>query len=113
MEVSSSCSLKHDLLFWISRKFVNVDPRIWTGFTGGYKTSSGSPAGLIARSQDDGQEGIIYVAMNYRLGLFVGMLRPVQRLVLTCVRVGYRGQHSKQVGVQMLGCSTKDSRLNG
>lgn len=42
------------------------------GFTGGYKTSSGSPAGLIARSQDDGQEGIIYVAMNYRLGLFVG-----------------------------------------
>jgi carboxylesterase type B len=41
------------------------------GYTGGSKAGSGSPAGLIARSQDDGQEGIIYVAMNYRLGLFV------------------------------------------
>lgn len=44
------------------------------GFTGGSKTGSGNPAGLIARSQDDGQDGIIYVAMNYRLGLFVSVL---------------------------------------
>jgi carboxylesterase type B len=41
------------------------------GFTGGDKSGSGNPAGLVARSQDDGQEGVIYVAMNYRLGLFV------------------------------------------
>lgn len=29
-----------------------------------------NPAGLIARSQTDGTDGIIYVAINYRLGLF-------------------------------------------
>lgn len=29
-----------------------------------------NPAGLLARSQADGTDGIIYVAINYRLGLF-------------------------------------------
>jgi carboxylesterase type B len=41
------------------------------GYTEGDKTSSGSPASLIARSQLDGSEGVIFVTMNYRLGLFV------------------------------------------
>ncbi|PQE32848.1 putative cholinesterase protein [Rutstroemia sp. NJR-2017a WRK4] len=40
------------------------------GYVGGYKTSSGSPASLIARSQENGKEGVVYVAMNYRLGAF-------------------------------------------
>lgn len=41
------------------------------GFAFGSKTSSGSAAGLIARSLQNGSEGVIFVAMNYRLGLFV------------------------------------------
>lgn len=38
------------------------------GFTAGSKASN--PAGLIARSQLDEGEGIIFVAINYRLGLY-------------------------------------------
>ncbi len=37
----------------------------------GDKTSTGNPATLIATSQENGGEGVVYVAMNYRLGLFV------------------------------------------
>jgi carboxylesterase type B len=40
------------------------------GFTYGSKTSSGDPAGLIARSKLDGSSGVIVVTINYRLGLF-------------------------------------------
>jgi carboxylesterase type B len=40
------------------------------GFVLGSKSSSGNPAGLIARSQVGGQEGVIIVAINYRLGMF-------------------------------------------
>ena len=41
------------------------------GYTGGSKTSYGNPASLISRSLENDGEGIVYVAMNYRLGLFV------------------------------------------
>lgn len=37
------------------------------GFTYGSKTSTGNPAGLISRA---GQDGIVFVAINYRLGLY-------------------------------------------
>lgn len=40
------------------------------GCTLGSKVSSGNPAGLLARSMTSGREGVIYVAMNYRLGAF-------------------------------------------
>ncbi|CAJ2509188.1 Uu.00g142140.m01.CDS01 [Anthostomella pinea] len=40
------------------------------GFTYGSKSSDGNPAGLIARSQADGGDGVIVVSINYRLGLF-------------------------------------------
>ncbi|KAF4637403.1 hypothetical protein G7Y89_g693 [Cudoniella acicularis] len=40
------------------------------GYTGGDKTSAGNPASLIARSQVDGGEGVVFVALNYRNGLF-------------------------------------------
>lgn len=40
------------------------------GFTYGSKSSSGEPAGLIARSKLDGSSGVIVVTINYRLGLF-------------------------------------------
>ncbi|KAH8814850.1 Alpha/Beta hydrolase protein [Xylogone sp. PMI_703] len=46
------------------------------GYTAGSKVSSGSPAGLIAQSQSDGSPGVIFVAMNYRLGLFGWMSGP-------------------------------------
>ena len=41
------------------------------GYTSGDKTSAGNPAGLMAQSLKDSNEGVVYVAMNYRLGLFV------------------------------------------
>jgi cholinesterase len=41
------------------------------GYTSGDKTASGNPAGLISKSLENANEGVIFVAMNYRLGLFV------------------------------------------
>lgn len=41
------------------------------GYVAGSKFSTGNPATLISRSQENGDEGVIYVALNYRLGLFV------------------------------------------
>jgi carboxylesterase type B len=41
------------------------------GYTEGDKSGSGDPAGLVATSLENGGEGVIFVAMNYRLGLFV------------------------------------------
>ncbi|KAF7876425.1 hypothetical protein EAF04_001517 [Stromatinia cepivora] len=40
------------------------------GYVAGSKFGSGNPATLISRSQENGDEGVIYVALNYRLGLF-------------------------------------------
>lgn len=40
------------------------------GFTYGSKTSTGSPAGILARSNLNESEGIIFVSINYRLGMF-------------------------------------------
>ena len=39
------------------------------GYTGGSKTSSGNPAGLIYNSRAGGSDGIIYVGINYRVRL--------------------------------------------
>jgi cholinesterase len=44
------------------------------GYTLGSKTLySPSAAGLIKASQSNGKEGVIWIAMNYRLGIFVGI----------------------------------------
>ncbi len=52
---------------YIFRNFMLIDaPDV-----NGDKTSTGNPATLIATSQENGGEGVVYVAMNYRLGLFV------------------------------------------
>ncbi|KAE9372710.1 alpha/beta-hydrolase [Stipitochalara longipes BDJ] len=40
------------------------------GFTSGSKIAESNPAGLIARSTLNNNEGLVYVAINYRLGLF-------------------------------------------
>lgn len=40
------------------------------GFSAGYKHEQ-PPAGLVTRSELNDGEGFIYVAMNYRVGLFV------------------------------------------
>ncbi|KAL2074226.1 hypothetical protein VTL71DRAFT_8004 [Oculimacula yallundae] len=40
------------------------------GYTGGSKTGSGNPSSLIATSLENDGEGVVYVAMNYRLGMF-------------------------------------------
>jgi carboxylesterase type B len=40
------------------------------GFVAGDKISGSDPAGLLARSQEDGNGPFIFVSINYRLGLF-------------------------------------------
>lgn len=40
------------------------------GYVAGEKGAAGSPAGLIARSQDESTHGIVYVQIQYRLGAF-------------------------------------------
>ncbi|KAB2573498.1 Carboxylesterase patB [Lasiodiplodia theobromae] len=40
------------------------------GFVSGDKSEQGNGAGLVARSMEQGNAGIIYIAINYRLGLF-------------------------------------------
>lgn len=47
------------------------------GYTLGWKTQYGSGVGLINASRRNNKEGIIYVAINYRLGLFVRSLSLV------------------------------------
>ncbi|KAI9684648.1 MAG: hypothetical protein M1829_000021 [Trizodia sp. TS-e1964] len=49
------------------------------GYSSGYKTSAGSPAGLLAASQVDSKDGIIIVTINYRLGLFGWLGGPTFR----------------------------------
>ncbi|KAI0129051.1 Alpha/Beta hydrolase protein [Xylariales sp. AK1849] len=46
------------------------------GFTYGSKSSSGDPAGLVARSKLNGGSGVIVVTINYRLGLFGWLAGP-------------------------------------
>ncbi|EON65216.1 hypothetical protein W97_04453 [Coniosporium apollinis CBS 100218] len=46
------------------------------GYTGGSKSAAGNPAGLLARGENSTAEGVIYVAMNYRLGAFGWLSGP-------------------------------------
>ncbi|KAL8708032.1 MAG: hypothetical protein Q9220_007028 [cf. Caloplaca sp. 1 TL-2023] len=48
------------------------------GYTFGEKTGGGSfnPSGLIKASQEGGSEGVVYVALNYRLGAFGWLAGP-------------------------------------
>lgn len=52
------------------------------GYVAGSKFGSGNPATLISRSQENGDEGVIYVALNYRLGLFVSSHPLIWRKVI-------------------------------
>ncbi|KAK3938307.1 Alpha/Beta hydrolase protein [Diplogelasinospora grovesii] len=40
------------------------------GFVQGYKSEDGNGAGLISRAVEMGGEGLVFIAINYRLGLF-------------------------------------------
>ena len=46
------------------------------GYTAGSKTDGYNPAGLLARSQENDDDGVIYVALNYRLGAFGWLSGP-------------------------------------
>ncbi|KAK6443576.1 hypothetical protein LTR95_000403 [Oleoguttula sp. CCFEE 5521] len=46
------------------------------GYTAGSKSGSGNPAGLLSRSEADGNKGVIYVSLNYRLGAFGWLSGP-------------------------------------
>jgi carboxylesterase type B len=41
------------------------------GYTAGTKSSAGNPAGILASSIENNGDGVIFVEINYRLGLFV------------------------------------------
>ena len=43
------------------------------GYVMGYKDQFGHGLGLVTRSQQEEYPGVIFVAINYRLGLFVGI----------------------------------------
>jgi carboxylesterase type B len=58
----------------IYKKNASAPVLVWVyggGYVNGDKTSSGNPATLIATAQENAGEGVVFVAMNYRLGLFV------------------------------------------
>ncbi|CAK3971205.1 carboxylesterase family [Lecanosticta acicola] len=46
------------------------------GYTAGDKRSVGNPAGLLQRSQNNNNTGLIYVSLNYRLGAFGWLAGP-------------------------------------
>ncbi|KAL7943995.1 Alpha/Beta hydrolase protein [Trichoderma barbatum] len=46
------------------------------GWVSGTKEFWGSPNGIISASQEDGSDGIVWVAMNYRLGAFGFLAGP-------------------------------------
>lgn len=46
------------------------------GYTAGSKIGSGDPSGLIERSRTNTSDGVIYVALNYRLGAFGWLSGP-------------------------------------
>ncbi|KAI5361172.1 Putative carboxylesterase, type B, carboxylesterase type B, active, alpha/Beta hydrolase [Septoria linicola] len=46
------------------------------GYTAGSKQGSGNPAGVLARSQNNNNNGVVYVAFNYRLGAFGWLSGP-------------------------------------
>ena len=48
------------------------------GYTGGSKTSSGNPAGLIYNSRANGSEGVIYVGINYRVSQSQFLFSPFE-----------------------------------
>lgn len=53
------------------------------GYAYGDKTSEGHPATFIAKSEVDGADGIVFVSINYRLGLFVSCSHFTAGLQLT------------------------------
>lgn len=46
------------------------------GYTAGSKAGNGNPATLLSSARDGNETGIIFVAMNYRLGMFGWMAGP-------------------------------------
>ncbi|KAM0329474.1 hypothetical protein ACHAQA_004783 [Verticillium albo-atrum] len=62
------------------------------GYTVGDKNTAGNPAGLIAKSQEDGSDGVIYVTLNYRLGLFGWSSGPKYQAQGGVSNIGLRDQ---------------------
>lgn len=69
------------------------------GYTMGEKSSSDA-SGLIKRSFDDDREGIVYVALNYRVSLTEKFARGLLTIVVGCLWLAswvlsYRKRHCK------------------
>lgn len=65
------------------------------GYAVGGKSENGNPAGLLARSQENGGKGVVYVSINYRLGILVRVLPFNLTTLVKFCRVGYQGHYSK------------------
>ncbi|KAM0275983.1 hypothetical protein ACHAQH_007201 [Verticillium albo-atrum] len=70
------------------------------GYTVGHKNDAGDPAGLIARSQEDGSDGVIHVSINYRLGLFGWSSGPLYQQQGGISNIGLRDQGAALAWVQ-------------
>lgn len=60
---------------WENRSMQKAPVLLWMpggGYDVGWKDASGAGHGLVARSAQKHNEGVILVSINYRLGLFVG-----------------------------------------
>lgn len=55
---------------WVSGNTINWDRDRSSPSTGDKDSDPQDPTGLLTRSQADGAEGVIYVALNYRVGMY-------------------------------------------
>lgn len=86
------------------------------GFTSGSKTSAGNPAGIISRSKIENDDGIIFVSINYRLGLFgwlgAGGITPNLGLHDQRVALEWVQKYIGLFGTQLLSTILTPSRMN-
>ncbi|RDW80786.1 hypothetical protein BP5796_05484 [Coleophoma crateriformis] len=82
----------------------NVAPvMVWIvggGFVIGDKNAAGDPTGLIQQSMSNSSDGVIYVTLNYRLGLFGFMSGPEYTAQGGVSNLGFRDQRFALAWVQ-------------
>ena len=85
------------------------------GYTGGSKSGSGNPAGLIKASQVSGSPGVIYVSMNYRVSHQYGSTRRKALLTVFSWELsdGLLGRLCSRMVRPMRACMINVSRCSG
>ncbi len=85
------------------------------GYTSGEKTGYGlyNPAGLIKASQIDGSDGVVYVALNYRVRAALKLCNHQLTTSSLEHSVGWRGQLFNLTARRTRRSMTKGWRFNG